>query len=679
MKRPTKVRLLIAYSLAAALLIFTIPAGQPRALAEPLTVPAGQSVVIPADEVREVDAVEVNGTLDVCGKLTYTGRFIVQPSGRVISSSGRGRVHHNIPLDYKFIGGESAQAESTDLGVWNYGRIEIKGEKKTPFVEMQPSEPFQDYQFGIKRALCSSFEKPADWSDDDSLVIIGPSGVVMPQAKQGDSVYAFKCGDKMIYPRVVNLTRSAGFSSGPGRSHVIVLHNGVLEVDNCEFRNLGPVGVKGRYPIHLHRATCDCPDGRGASSITNCSVWSDDSPSNRGIAIHDTHDHTIVGNIFCNIRGHAVFFEQPTGAEYGNIITDNITINVSGDSKGLEVVSHDDGAIYNATSHYWVRPGNTIARNLAVGGTAVGFVNMPGKYGSSITIDDCQAWGVGRYGFQSGTPIELNNPIAVNCDVAGWGSTEKWDLIDSGSEINSAIFLLNGENPDSPFITDTDRAYVSQVYTNNKSKGGNGSLRLNGGVFAGKKGVHVHYNTKVKFTKPKFVTDVLATPTYFESDILIDGGEIATKALADAPYPRGKSQHGRIRLKDLIYNGVGIDKTYISSAIRTDADLPALNFIIDNKAQKSIVEVANLPAAGYVKFPDGTKYLRYRPIGQPQPTWYPVSYTSPTFFDPADDWQGYGRGGMVPGKYTFELFDVNMKLLGVRDAEIVSGKLVDVK
>jgi hypothetical protein len=595
---------------------------------------------VPAGETRTIDAraeyasIEVNGELTLKADVTSHGNVNVRPTGKL--SIQNAHLHFIVEDSSTFIGGES-EASRSDIGLWIEGRCEITGDEVTQFVEFFPSTEDLTESYGVKRFTCSETNQVrTGWHPGDHYRIISPDG----SATAGPwEATGFQVGERKILPRVVNLTRTAGVSSGTGnhKAHVIVLHNGVLNAKYAEFKNLGPKGIKGRYPIHLHRATCNCDDGRGSSSIVNCSVYSTDDPSNRGIAIHDTHGHLVQGNVFYNVQGHAVFFEQPTGNEVDNQILDNITINVSGGQRtlmssgklalldGVEIVPNDEELIYPWTAHYWVRPGNVIRNNLAVGGTALGMVVMPGKGGSVCEIEGQQVWGVGTWGLQNVGKTTWRNPVAINCAVAGYGSVAKWidrgdgkPHSDAGTQLFNPVLLLNGTRPKD----DKERSYRSQIFANQSP-----DVTVTNGTLAGDVGLAVHYSSMVRTDNAKFNTNTLASMTYYESSVLISSGEVVTKFLTDRPYPMSKAIHGQLYLVTTL-NGVGVDKTFVSKAIAAQAGIAPINNVILTFAngQKEIVGV-EIPSVAPAKatFPAGIKYVRLWQRGDPVPTTYPLN------------------------------------------------------
>lgn len=597
-----------------------------------LEVPAGETRTI--DAPAEFASVEVNGELIVKADVTSHGNVNVRPTGKL--SIQNAHLHFIVEDSSTFIGGET-EASRSDIGLWIEGRCEITGEEVTQFVEFFPSTEDLTESYGVKRFTCSETNQVrTKWRPGDHYRIISPDG----SATAGPwEATGFQVGERKILPRVVNLTRSAGVSSEPGnhKAHVIVLHNGVLNARYAEFKNLGPRSIKGRYPIHLHRATCNCADGKGASSIVGCSVYSTDDPSNRGIAIHDTHGHLVQGNTFYNIQGHAVFFEQPTGNEVDNQILDNITINVSGGQRtlmssgklalldGVEIVPNDEELIYPWTAHYWVRPGNVIRNNLAVGGTALGMVVMPGKGGSVCEIEGQQVWGVGTWGLQNVGPTTWRNPVAINCAVAGYGSVAKWidrgdgkPFSDAGTQLINPVLLLNGSRPKD----DKERSYRSQVFLNLSP-----DTTITTGKLLGDVGTAVHYASNLKAEGTIFNTNTLASMTYYESSVLISSGEVTTKFLTDRPYPMSKAIHGQLHLVTTL-NGVGIDKTFVSRAIAAQAGIAPLNNVTvtySNGVKEIVgVEIPSVTPAKVV-LPNGVKFVRLWQKGDPVPTTYPLN------------------------------------------------------
>jgi hypothetical protein len=665
-------------------------------LNDTVTIAKGTSVVM--NTAQSVQSLDIAGSLTMTANLTAYGNVNVLDNAKLVVDDAF--INFVVADDTVFIGGDSDEARN-DTGLWIEGDATIKGDYKTPSLDLVPTKSFTDYKYGIKRAdvttpsngqtLLKLSTMPINWKAGDELVIGTPEGeTIRAQLLQivikidgiyaainsSKSIYALQANGQVISPKIVNLSRTAGVTAGEGhhKAHVMVLHHGELDASYAEFKNLGPEGKLGRYPIHIHHT-------HHASTIEGSSIWSTDDPSNRGIAIHDSSDNIIHNNVIFNVMGHGVFMEDPKGDEIGNQIIGNITMAVSGSTVitdegkvlgGEEVVATPEMATYNKTAHYWVRPGNVIKDNIAIGGTAVGMVVMPGKGGTSTTINDFTAYGVGRYGIQAGVQVTWNNPIIVNADVSGYGSTQTWGLYDTGSIIKNPLFILNGENPDSTFITDTDRAYVSQIYLNQSRQ-----VFVIGGFLAGKKGVHVHYSSAVELTGTKLNVGTLVTPTYYESDVLFKGCTITTDFLADFAYQRRTSQHGRIRIDGSTYNNKLMDKTFVSKWVAADAGLPILSSVQDQFGRDAAMEVPTVDSAGYVEFSPDTRFIRYRKEGAPAPTWWPVYYPPSKVFSPTSPWGGFSTG-LFPGTYIVETFNTLLEKTGTYKVTIVGGKLTSV-
>lgn len=646
-------------------------------LNDKVIISAGHSVVV--NQLQEFKALDIFGNLTINENVTSYGNVNVMEGGKLDVNNAF--IHFIVEDDQIFIGGDSPEGRN-DIGLWVEGTANIHGDAKTQSVDLAITSAFQTYLFGVNRAPVTSNSNqvkltstPVGWNAGDDVVVISPEGNVVKTKLIGVAngfatlqdnvqVFALQANGQVISPKIINLTKNAGISSDTGNhnAHVMVLHHGSMNATEAEFRNLGPAGKLGRYPIHLHHT-------HHASTIVNCTIYSTDDASNRGIAIHDTPNNVINNNVIFNVRGHAVFMEDPKGNEVNNVITNNITINVSGDSLGDESVVTPEDATYKKTSHYWVRPGNLISDNIAVGGTALGMVVMPGVGGTSATITNFSAYGVGRYGSQSGIKTTWENPIIINSDVAGYASPQKWGLNDKGTVINNPLFILNGEKPDAPFITETDKAYVSQIFLNQSRE-----LYVIGGFLSGRKGVHVHYSTSVQLVGTKMDVEVLVTPTYFESDVLFVNASIKASYLADMPYPRRMTSHGRIRIQDSTYNGVVTDKTYVSRTIQIDSGVVALSVMKDKYGREAAVEIPNQIATGYVTLPTTVKFVRYWSTGTTKPTYYPIAYMAPSNFDSNNVWNGFGMG-LIPGNYTFEMFNASMAVVGTVNVLIEPNKM----
>lgn len=611
------------------------------------TVPtaADAAVIPPGLSVDVIEPAECR-TLDVAGSLY--GHRLITTYGNVRNLPGGyffldDYLQIVVADDRLMVGGDLAEDKrANDVGVWNEGSFVIRGTEKTPYVDLLPVEAFADWQFGIQRARCGTLAKePVCWLDSDRYFIVTPDGLTMSTTKAGigdNAAYALKIGDRVILPRVVNLSRTAGIHGGKDghRPHLIVLHDGELDAQFAEFVDMGPAGKLGRYPVHLHHA-------EHGSTVDGCVVL---NSGNRAFAIHDSGDHRLTRNIVFWCAGHAFFMEDPKGAEAGNEIRDNTSILVSFDGSGFEVVPTPEKDIYNRTAHYWLRPGNLISDNLAVGGNALGCVVMNGKGGTSATITNHHAWGCGTWGLQNVVPVKWENPVAIKCGVAGYASTAFWvggpdgkRISDEGTRLVGPVLALNGERP-----AKGQESYASQIFLNQSP-----DTATSGGGLVGKVCTAIHYTSALKVEGAIVNCDTLASMTYWESPVTFSGCDIRAKYLTDLPYAPRIPSHGLLRLTTTL-NGFGVDKSFASDSVATMAGLPSLGAIQDAYKRNVAKEVPNVPALGRMTIPAGVKYLRMWQPGTAKPTTWPMGVTP--------------FAGLVPGRYLVEGYAVD----ALRDA-----------
>lgn len=147
------------------------------------------------------------------------------------------------------------------------------------------------------------------------------------------------------------------------RSHTFYLKDASGSLSYAEFRDLGTRGKLGRYPVHLHLM--------GASAknfpVTGLSVWNQYEPGNKFMVLHMATGAVVRDNVGYNAQGRGFYME--TADETGNIMENNLGVNVYGPEEipnTIPVVA----AVQQLTRPgiFWVRAGNTIRNNVAVGG-----------------------------------------------------------------------------------------------------------------------------------------------------------------------------------------------------------------------------------------------------------------------------------------------------------------------
>lgn len=297
------------------------------------------------------------------------------------------------------------------------------------------------------------------------------------------------------------------------RAQVTILDGATANLSNVEFRDLGPRGKVGRFPVYFDRGSAV------TSSLIGSSIWQDvTDPGNRFVALRDVQGVTVANNVAFRSRGNGFFMED--GSEFGNSITNNLSVDVTGD----EELSNPNSSVTDLTHHFWLRTGNTISGNVAAGGDAVGMIVLASTHPTTTVVSNTQALGAGLFGMWSGTPnVTFNNPIAAYNSRAGFASDPAWDVDSHGATLNNPLFLFNGTS---------DSAYGSQIYLNNS-----GIITVNGGVLAGVKAVHTHYHSAFVIANTKINVDTLLTPTYWEQAGTFDHATIHAALLFERRTP----------------------------------------------------------------------------------------------------------------------------------------------
>jgi hypothetical protein len=170
------------------------------------------------------------------------------------------------------------------------------------------------------------------------------------------------------------LWKTQGFGA-----HVMNMSGGQLRADGVEFRRMGQLGVKGRYPLHWHMQSSDgrkiLPDVTN-QYLRNSSIW---DSKNRCITIHGTSGLQIQNNICFNILGHAIFLED--GVERRNTITSNLITGVRNPPKAKQFLKHDgEGDLGGAGGMWLTNPDNTVTGNVAADAQGNGYwLSFPNK------------------------------------------------------------------------------------------------------------------------------------------------------------------------------------------------------------------------------------------------------------------------------------------------------------
>eukprot|EP00586_Coscinodiscus_wailesii_P000435 CAMPEP_0172477288 /NCGR_PEP_ID=MMETSP1066-20121228/286_1 /TAXON_ID=671091 /ORGANISM="Coscinodiscus wailesii, Strain CCMP2513" /LENGTH=426 /DNA_ID=CAMNT_0013235625 /DNA_START=51 /DNA_END=1331 /DNA_ORIENTATION=- len=144
-------------------------------------------------------------------------------------------------------------------------------------------------------------------------------------------------------------------------AHVQVFHtpNQVQSINGIEFKNMGQLGEKGRYPLHLHM--------NGVLEGTTLSKNVVRDSFQRCYVIHGTHSVLLYDNIAYNTTGHCFFFED--GCEIDNTLDRNLGARTLVAEKLVGDDETDD-----EPSTYWLSNGdNWVRNNVATGSEGHGF------------------------------------------------------------------------------------------------------------------------------------------------------------------------------------------------------------------------------------------------------------------------------------------------------------------
>ena len=324
------------------------------------------------------------------------------------------------------------------------------------------------------------------------------------------------------------------------RAHTAYMGNAEVNIQNVEFRNLGPRAKLGRYPVHWHFVN----DTGGL--ISGSSVWQDVSdPGNRFITIHHTQNVVADNNIGFLSQGHGMFMEDQY--EWDNTVSNNLTVDV----RFPEEIETVDVDATSHTAHYWVRENNTIQGNVAVGHTwdeypntfppIDGMIVLQSRQPGPAVVDEFESLGAG--GFAIWPLVEdtaVNGLKAANSYISG---VRSWD----NTVVNDPLLLLNGNGG----------PYASGLYSNY------GDFHLNGGTIAGSFGIHAHYGARFTVTGSTFLGFTMIAPTYWEVAGVVTDVDARTDNLLFVTYPNIKrNSPGIVRLNNVRWQGQSLNTAY---------------------------------------------------------------------------------------------------------------------
>jgi hypothetical protein len=423
--------------------------------------------------------------------------------------------------------GETTTATLTSLG--------------TPADMTVPTLP--GWQVGETRRIADGM---GGWID----VVVAAAGATPPNTITFSGADGFLAENlvvegRTVNPRIANLTRrlvvaSADVREGDAnhRAHTIFSHHSHVHLNYVEFRDLGPRGKLGRYPVHFHHLG---HAGHG-DGLVGSSIWQDVTDAgNRFVTVHASQDLAIRGNVGFRSQGHGFFLED--GTEVGNTVTGNLSADVR---DGEELAGIKDGSAAPGSHHYWLRENNTADGNIAIGGTAgVGMVflmhRVSGLTHEPVVATGNEFYGMAKYGIwtartvynQNLVPHRFVNTVTAFNGLAGMAALGGIDVT-----FDNPTAVYNGRGTG----TYDSQLYVSQAQV----------LRVAGGVIVGEWGYHLHYSPRVITEGTTFRNVFLMNPTYFDTSLLFSSCDIQATWLFPGTYPNNSLQPGLARFRECV-------------------------------------------------------------------------------------------------------------------------------
>jgi hypothetical protein len=630
------------------------------------------NVTIDQAVARQVEI--VSGTTSLAGELHAHGSVIVR--SRMIGSEGA--IYFHVADDRAFVGNTTPGLDPSlpdfhpeDIGLWAMpgSEIRLQGEYVTPWVDAVGGGAADELKYGITatvaigNGVANLASVPVGWKAGDTLLLVNERGehaladlisvrgtrVEYQLQSHGASDFIgrqLNADDQTVRPKVANLSRRLQIISADvtendpnHRAHTLFFGGSKANVENVEFRDLGPRGKLGRYPVHFHHG------GQSDSSLIGSSIWQDVSEvGNRFVALHAVQEIRVNHNVGFGSRGHGFFMED--GDEFGNEVIGNLSVNV----QGAEELAHADERV-SETHHFWLRAGNTIQGNVAAGNQATGLVILPSKAPPGLTtvVTNHVSLGSLQYGIWVFAPsVIFENPIVAYAEQAGFAVSSMWGYDSSGVELRSPLLLLNGENSPS---------YSSQIFLNSAR-----DVSIVGGTLLGLKGLHTHYLSDARINGTRIDVGTLMTPTYWESEVIIQDAVITAITRFDQAYPIRGFTPGILR----IVNSTTRFGTAASPSIE-NADYTGRSFAwLPGFDGQSIDQAWRLNRqalhSGFVKLPENARAWSVTPYGGER--------KSPLYagLNRLSEWENSETGyphGLPSGVYQIEAFDSQGDSMGV--------------
>lgn len=661
-------------------------------------------------------------TATLAGDIHCHGSFVVSNGATLTGSSGG--IYFHVADDRLFTGNTTPgpnpadpdDHSGTDFGLWGLtgSHIELDGPEVTPRVDVLPvpgtagvpALPAGAWYPATGAGKFYPSSVPIGWQTGDVLLLtsvrggyalgtflsLASDGAVFYTGAVGFSAEALEVEDQWLYPKAANLSRRIVVASAdvlPGdynhRAHTICMHSHGC-FNYVEFRDLGPRAKLGRYPVHFHHGHAGAAD---QSRAVGCSFWQRYAdPGNRFVAIHNITSVTVDNCVGLRGRGHGFF--QEAGTEVDCVITNNLSVDVSGPEE-LTVV---DSAVTPLSHHYWLRAGNTIAGNVAVGtpqdltnGTAnngsgngsasVALIvlshKVTGLAAPDVVVPGHEAYGVGRYGAWAAIGSRLFSLPDSKIAYCGQAAT--------GQSLSPHGTFFQYDRPLWCFNGGANAQYGSQLYLNSHR-----DARVVGGILLGDTAIDIHYNTKGSLTGTKVRCNKFLVRTYFAMGFLVEDCDLlVTSKLLLGGYPSDRAAPGLCRFANcrgtVLGNYYDDANPYAADYTQPNADFDVPGFMgtvtltPSGEARKLLLQPA--PQTGFVKPPAGAPSS-----GQVwQWQWAPTGGTLGTKYatnkQVLADWQastllGY-CDGFPPGTYDVKVTKPDGTVVGLYTGVVVSA------
>ena len=467
--------------------------------AEARTITISNNGILSFSRIKSTQ-LDLDGSLMILGN----GKLDLGTPTNPIPANINAKIGFNVPNDRLFLGSTGIGPDPMmpslipgDIGIWvmgNNARADFHGAIKpkvwTKLVQNANAGSSElilkdlptGWRVGDKVLTTSSSENPDEF-EVRSITSINGNKIILSSPllfSHKGSLYAFNklTNNSRTIASAAELTGNEVLLSEQSEvgllSHnVVVASNLVKETDSnhrahlaymmgangsiaySEFRDLGPRGKFGRYPIHLHVLL----DAAKGFLIKGVSVWSSVSaPMNKCVVIHTSDGVILQDSVGFNSQGACYYLEDAN--ELSNVFENNLGVLTHfPEELPNTAVASKFGYDPRSSTVFWFRDKNTFRNNVAVSGkkdvagfwltpnilnpVAGTFVNNEAHsnhngifYSGDLktTVDSSFVW-KNKVGATSGGLISTSNTI----NSVFWNNTVQVDPTFSGVLTNNLI------------------------------------------------------------------------------------------------------------------------------------------------------------------------------------------------------------------------------------------------